>query len=114
MTEYISRHGQWVLDGRHKYQSTTGKRDHGTGEKVCKMVDSPNQGYDDDARTLTATDRFKTFVMFVPPGTDARPVPLKVIEWGWQGKGEWDEDVGWGMTGGKATVPKESTVTGGL
>jgi hypothetical protein len=34
-------------------------------------------------------DEFDAHLMFVPPGTDSRPVPLKHIESGWRGHAQY-------------------------
>ncbi len=59
----------------------------------------------------TVNESFKTYIMFRPPGTDFKDVPLKYVSWSWCGVVTWGTS-GWELVGNgqSASQPTETTV----
>jgi len=49
--------------------------------------DSPAQAVDNNYTNYRVMESFKTYVMYVPPGSDVQPVPLHEIDWNWKTPG---------------------------
>jgi hypothetical protein len=79
--QFGNHYGEWVLDTTYPY--TVG---NSTG-LVRETSDSPMtnlEGWGSIYQRMTCEDHFKMYIMFEPPGTNSKWVPLKVLEWNWQ------------------------------
>ncbi len=66
--ERADHHGVWLQSGSEQDQR-----------------DQPAQGFDASMTSVQINDSFKTYTLYRPPGTDSLFVPLKNLNWYWQG-----------------------------
>jgi hypothetical protein len=99
----------WTLDNTYPYEpapytshpGTAGS--YPTGTSSHTESDTPSTPLSPATLQSKGThDYFHTYVMFLPPGTEARYVPLKVVNWDWGGTAI-NGAGGWAVTAGSLT-----------
>jgi hypothetical protein len=53
-----------------------------------------------DSISASVSDSFRTYMMYVPPLTDSRPVPLKRVDWHWSGEASLNASQMWQLNPG--------------
>jgi hypothetical protein len=103
---YFKSRGVFVLDTTYPYEPAPFTSHPGTAGSYATGATNQTQGDTPSTPLAPATlkrkevkDLFKTFVMFLPPGDDARYVPLRKFEWSWTGAAT-NGAAGWAVVAG--------------
>jgi len=91
---------EWWLDVADPYAGKQESLTPGFGSQVLSMVDAPAIPLPADYKKMdNKFEKFKTYLMFKPDGTDSIWVPLKIVLWAWDAIAEsTDEGTTWTET----------------
>ncbi len=82
--ESFVKNGQLCLDNSYPYNSVTFPADASS----TTLADAPSNALSSNSQALdsvNALDSFGTWLMYLPPGSDSRYVPIRKIKWFWHG-----------------------------
>ncbi|MES2461721.1 MAG: hypothetical protein V4671_14145, partial [Armatimonadota bacterium] len=89
ITHSLSDNGTQVLDSTFGYYPEYPDVFPSNGFQYVAS-DSPSQGYEYPAEYVEVLDSFLTYTLYVPPGDDSVFVPLKNLQWFYEGEAATD------------------------
>ncbi len=111
----VRGYGNDMLDTFYPYplNSPTGRTNRTPTGRTNNAEDSPRALYKSLYKEFGINDQFTTYLMFLPPGTNTKWVPIRRLNWNWQWKANRvsdDSTVDWSLSEKNASADSNGSL----